>query len=144
MAPASGWSANTAPASLRLAQAAPGASCTWRKLHLGVDAGSGEILAVELTSHEADDGAQVGPLLDQVAGPVASFTGDGAYDREDVYGAVAARHPEAEVIVPPRSNAVPSDTAATTPTPRGSNHLKGNGFSGFLPNPPSEITARKS
>jgi hypothetical protein len=90
----------------------------WRKLHLGVDAASGEIVAVELTSHEADDGAQVDPLLDQVAGPVASFTGDGAYDREDVYAAVAERHPEAEVIVPPRSNAVPSEEAATVPSPR--------------------------
>ena len=51
---------------------------------------------------EADDGSRVGPLLDQVEGPVASLTGDGAYDREDVYGAVAERHPEAAVIVPPR------------------------------------------
>ncbi|HEX6015177.1 MAG TPA: IS5 family transposase, partial [Geminicoccaceae bacterium] len=68
---------------------------SWRKLHLGVDAASGAIVAVELTAHDADDGAQVGPLLDQVDDPVASSTGDGAYDREDVYGAVAARHPEA-------------------------------------------------
>jgi hypothetical protein len=36
----------------------------WRKLHLGVDAASGEILAAELTSHEVADGAQVSPLLD--------------------------------------------------------------------------------
>jgi len=34
------------------------------------------------------------------------------------YGEVAARHPEASVIVPPRSNAVPSDTAQTAPTMR--------------------------
>ena len=95
----------------------------WRKLHLGVDAGSGEIVAAELTSHEADDGAQLGPLLDQVEDALASFTGDGAYDREDVYGAVAERHPEADVIVPPRANAVPSETAATTPTPR-DRHLR--------------------
>jgi len=31
---------------------------------------------------------------------------------------VAARHPEAAVIVPPRSSAVPSETAETAPTPR--------------------------
>jgi Transposase DDE domain len=90
----------------------------WRKLHLGVDAGSGEILAAELTSHDADDGAQVGPLLDQVEGAVASFTGDGAYDREDVDGAVAARHPEAEVVVPPRANAVPSAWERRSQGPR--------------------------
>jgi hypothetical protein len=43
----------------------------WKKLHLGVDAETGRILASELTGHADDDGAQVGPLLDQVAGPVA-------------------------------------------------------------------------
>ncbi len=32
--------------------------------------------------------------------------------------AVAQRHPEAAVIVPPRSTAVPSETAETTPTQR--------------------------
>ncbi len=90
----------------------------WRKLHLGLDADSGEIVAVELTRSDVDDGAPVGPLLDQVEGAVASFTGDGAYDREDVYGAVAERHPEAAVIVPPRKGAVPSDAAETAPTQR--------------------------
>ena len=91
---------------------------SWKKLHLGVDADTGRIEAVELTGHEADDGSRAGSLLDQVASPVASFTGDGAYDREDVYGAVAERHPEAAVVVPPRRDAVPSDTAETEPTQR--------------------------
>ena len=31
---------------------------------------------------------------------------------------MATRHPDAAVVVPPRSNAVPSDTAETAPTPR--------------------------
>jgi hypothetical protein len=91
---------------------------TWRKLHMGVDADTGEIVAVELTAHDADDGAQVGPLLDQVTRPVVSFTGDGAFDRDDVYGEVAGRHPDAAVIVPPRSSAVLSETAETAPTQR--------------------------
>ena len=95
----------------------------WRKLHLGVDAGTGRIEAVELTGHETDDGSRVGPLLDQVAAPVASFTGDGAYDREDVYGTVAEHHPEAAVVVPPRSSAVPSGASETTPTQR-DRHLR--------------------
>src|SRR5690349_5386081 len=50
-------------------------------------------------------------------------TGDGAYDREDVYDAVAERHPEAVVIVPPRRDAVPSGTAETAPTQR-DRHLR--------------------
>jgi Transposase DDE domain len=91
---------------------------SWRKSHIGVDADTGRIVAAVLTDEEADDGSQVGPLLDQVDGPVASFTGDGAYDQEGVYSGVAARHPEAAVIVPPRSSAVPSATAETAPTQR--------------------------
>src|SRR6186997_2817980 len=84
---------------------------SWRKLHIGVDAGTGQIMATELTINDVDDGSQVGPLLDQATGPIASFTGDGAYDRDDVYETVAERHPGAAVIVPPRATAVPSETA---------------------------------
>src|SRR5436305_7550677 len=40
-----------------------------------------------------------------------------------MYGAVAERHPEAAVIVPPRRDAVPSGTAATAPTQR-DRHLR--------------------
>jgi hypothetical protein len=90
----------------------------WRKLHLGVDAETGQIVASGLTSKDIDDGAQVGPLLDQVMDPVASFTGDGAYDQDAVYAAVAERHPDAAVIVPPRTTAVPSGTADIAPTQR--------------------------
>src|SRR4051812_33088057 len=91
---------------------------SWRKLHLGVDANTGQIVATVLTSHDADDGAQVGPLLDQVAGPVVSFTGDGAYDQDGVYASVAERHSEAEVVVPPRATAVLSQTAERAATQR--------------------------
>ena len=73
-------------------------------------------VASVLTDHGTDDGSQVGPLLDQVDGPVASLTADGAFDRDDVYAEVAARHPGAAVIVPSRSSAVPSATAWTSPT----------------------------
>src|SRR4051794_32043626 len=96
---------------------------SWRKLHLGVDADTGQIVASALTGRDAGDGAQVGPLLDQVDGAVASLTGDGAYDQEGVYASVAERHPAAAVIVPPRATAVPSDTAATAPTQR-DRHLR--------------------
>ena len=54
---------------------------------------------------------------------MASFTADGAFDRDDVYAEVAARHSGADVIVPPRSSAVPSDTAETAPTQR-DRHLR--------------------
>jgi DDE family transposase len=91
---------------------------SWRKLHLGVNANTGEIVAASLTAHDTDDASQTGPLLDQVTGPVASVTGDGAYDQDGVYAASAERHPEAAVIVPPRTTAVLSKTAETDPTQR--------------------------
>src|SRR5580693_3537184 len=90
----------------------------WRKLHLGVDADTGQIVAAALTSKEVDDAVQVGPLLDQVAGSLGSVTADGAYDQDGVYADVAERHPDAAVIVPPRRTAVPSDKAAIAPTQR--------------------------
>jgi hypothetical protein len=90
----------------------------WRELHLATDADTGRVVAAELTDHDADDGSRVGRLLDRVDGPVTSFTADGAYDRDDVYGEVVARNPDAAVIMPPRSGAVPRDTAETAPTRR--------------------------
>ena len=93
------------------------------KLHLATDADTGQIVASVLTDKDADDGSQVGPLLDRIDGAVASFTGDGAYDRDDVYAEVAARHPDAAVVVPPRANAVPSEAAETAPTQR-DRHLR--------------------
>src|SRR3954463_2701162 len=95
----------------------------WRVLHLATDADTGRIVASVLTDRDADDGSQVGTLLDRIEGAVASFTGDGAYDRDDVYAEVAARHPEAAVVVPPRANAVPSEAAEIAPTQR-DRHLR--------------------
>jgi hypothetical protein len=57
---------------------------TWRKLHLAVDANIGEILASELMTTEDGDASRVGPLLDQISGPLASVTADGAYDGDPV------------------------------------------------------------
>jgi hypothetical protein len=43
--------------------------------HIGVDADTGQIIAAELTSKDVDDGSQVCPLLEPIAGPLAPFTG---------------------------------------------------------------------
>ena len=81
-----------------------------------MDADTGRIVASALTGREVDDRAQAGPLLDQVAGVLASFTGDGGYDQDRVYHSVAERQPTAAVVVPPRATAVPSPMAETEPT----------------------------
>lgn len=85
----------------------------WRKLHLAVDAATHQIVAVELTSDDVSDASVTPALLDQIEGSVRSLTADGAYDSQSVYDAVVERHPDAAVIVPPRSSAVPSETATS-------------------------------
>jgi IS5 family transposase len=96
---------------------------SWRKLHIGVDAASGEIVAVAVTRKDIDDAAMADALLDQIADPIASFTADGAYDQDQVSQAVAKRHPDAAVIMPPRAGAVASASAETAPTQR-DHHLR--------------------
>jgi hypothetical protein len=91
---------------------------SWRKLHVGIDAGSGEIVAIELTGKDVDNAARAGEILDKITDPIASFTADGAYDQNRVYQAVADRHPDAAVIVPPRSTAALSASYETAPTRR--------------------------
>jgi hypothetical protein len=39
---------------------------TWKVLHLATGTDTGRIVASMLTDKDADDGSQVGPLLDQV------------------------------------------------------------------------------
>ena len=87
-------------------------------MHIGIDANTGEIVAATLTTKDVDDASEVGPLLEQLEGQLASFTADGAYDQESVYDAVAALDSEGSVIVPPRSTAALSATAEIELTQR--------------------------
>ena len=82
----------------------------WRKLHLTVDADTGEIVSSTLTDSDGDDASKAPYLLAQVEGPVASVTADGAYDSEPTYRAVDARQPQPPppVVIPPRIPAIPS------------------------------------
>ena len=81
---------------------------TWRKLPLAVDAASGMIVAQTLTDQDADDPSQVAPLLDQIDGEIAKLTADGAYDGTPTYQTIATHGTDIEVVIPPRSTAVPS------------------------------------
>jgi len=99
---------------------------TWRKLHLAVDPNTGEVLASELTRNDEGDASQVGPLLQQIPGPIASVIADGTHDGEPVYRAVAERQPDPPVVVviPPRSTAVPSPAAGTTTPSQCDQHIQ--------------------
>ena len=81
---------------------------SWRRLHLAIDPDSSDILAVELT----DEGDPSLVVLDQIDGPVSAVFADGAYDGEPTYQTILDRHPDATVVIPPRSNL--SDTAEPT------------------------------
>ena len=72
---------------------------TWRKLHVGVNEATGEVVAQTLTSHRIDDASQVVPLLTQVDEAVEAVGGDGAYDKQKVFDALATP-PSGPSIVP--------------------------------------------
>ncbi len=92
----------------------------WMKLHLGVEATTGEVVAHVLTDGHADDAAQVPNLLRQPEGDIVSLTADGAYDGDPVYQAAAARQPgrPPDVVIPPRSSAVSSTADPDKQSPR--------------------------
>ena len=93
---------------------------SWRKLHLAVDAGTGEIVACVLTDNAADDAGQVPMLLEAIEGEIASVMADGAYDGEPVYQAIVSHQPDPlpDVIIPPRASAVPSTENAEAQSQR--------------------------
>lgn len=97
---------------------------TWRKLHLAVDAASGMIVAQTLTDQDVDDPSQVGPLLDQIGGPIARVTADGAYDGAPTYQTIAAHSGDIAVVIPPRDGCPQRRTGYTDTArpPSGDDH----------------------
>lgn len=78
---------------------------TWRKLHLGGNPETGEVLAVILTENSISDDAVVAEMLAQIEEKLLSCAGDGAYDKRKVYDTLHEHSPEADVLIPPRKNA---------------------------------------
>ena len=89
----------------------------WKKLHIGAD-GQGQIIASTVTESHEQDPSHVPALLSQVERGIARFIGDGIYDQAPVYTAVETHDPGAQVIIPPRKDAVLSPSAMTTPSQR--------------------------
>jgi hypothetical protein len=91
----------------------------WRKVHLGIDAETLEIRAIEITGSRVGDVEQANAigsreparmhpdLLDQIPGdqPLGIVTADGAYDTRACHAAIAARG--AAAVIPPRKNGKP-------------------------------------
>ncbi|MHA6644780.1 IS5 family transposase [Mesorhizobium sp. A623] len=92
---------------------------SWRKLHLGLDLLSGEILCADLTEESIGDTTVLPELLAQIDASAVRLIADGAYDAAPVSDLVEARFgDQVEVIIPPPKNAVPSADAAQNPTSR--------------------------
>lgn len=77
----------------------------WRKVHLGIDAETMEIRAIEVTSNGVGDAPMLPELLAQIAPTttIGTVTGDGAYDTKACHAAIAAVG--ASAIIPTRRNA---------------------------------------
>jgi len=86
---------------------------TWRKLHLGIDESTQEIVASTVTTNDIKDSQVLGELLEQVDESIAQVSADSAYDSFECYQQILER--EAEPIIPPRVDAVERAESETHP-----------------------------
>ena len=79
---------------------------SWRKVHLGMDAGTEQVCAVLMTHKDVDDASVVPELLAQIpqATKVEVVIGDGAYDTMAARAAIAECG--ALAVIPPVEGAV--------------------------------------
>ena len=76
---------------------------TWRKLHLGVDEATGEIVAAVATTNNVSDDEVLVDLLEQIDEEVEQVTADGAYDKKKCYEGIKQK--QARAVIPPRRGA---------------------------------------
>jgi IS5 family transposase len=94
---------------------------TWRKLHLGVDEATHEIVAAELTLCGVGDGEMLPALLEQTEQGgvrIAQVSGDGSYDSWACHEAIAARGAIATIPVRRGSKIRQQAKCASPPLPR--------------------------
>lgn len=76
---------------------------TWRKLHIGADETTSEIVAAVVTTNNVSDSQVIEDLLEQVEGDIEQVSGDGLYDKRNCYEAIGKRG--ARAAIPPRKDA---------------------------------------
>jgi len=92
---------------------------SWRKLHLGLDLVTGEIVCSDLTTDGVGDPTALPELLDQIDGDVSHFIADGAYDGDPTSDLLVKLFGvDVEITIPPPKTAVLSAEAAVNPTLR--------------------------
>lgn len=79
---------------------------TWKKVHLGVDEASGDVVIGEVTGNDVADGEMLEPLLCQLPETVVvdQCSADGAYDKRRCYVALQKRNIR-QIAIPPRHDA---------------------------------------
>ena len=79
----------------------------WRKMHIGIDAETLQIRAVQLTTNNVSDSQVLGDLLEQIPPneQIDSVYTDGAYDTKLCRQVISDR--DAHAVIPPRKNAKP-------------------------------------
>jgi IS5 family transposase len=79
---------------------------TWKKLHIGVNEKTHEILIGEVTGNDVADGETLPILITQLPENMAigQFSGDGAYDTRGCYEVLAAKGIP-RITIPPRKGA---------------------------------------
>jgi IS5 family transposase len=94
---------------------------TWRKLHVGVNEATGEILAAVASTNNVSDDEALADILEGIEDEIEQLSGDGAYDKRKCYDEIAARG--AKATIPPRKDAVmwETDPQTTQVHPRNEN-----------------------
>jgi len=80
-----------------------------------MDAGTGEILAHELTNDDTSDPAIVTPLMEAARGRIRRVFADGAYDRQPTNVAIRDASPpksKPKIIINPRNTSIPDKGSA--------------------------------
>lgn len=76
---------------------------SWRKLHIGVDVRTRDILVSKVTKAHTHDAKLLPYLLEQVKGKINQVTLDRQYDTANVYASILRK--QAIPVIPPRRNA---------------------------------------
>lgn len=79
---------------------------TWKKLHIGIDEATGDILLGEVTGNDTADGEMLASLIRQIPEerPIHQVSADGAYDTRGCYEELMRRNVPS-VAIPPRRGA---------------------------------------
>lgn len=80
---------------------------TWRKLHVGIDRETQEIVMEQLTDNTVDDAQAAKKMIEHTPIKIKSMTGDGAYDKSKLRKALHKK--EITPIIPPRRDALISN-----------------------------------